>query len=129
MCRNLSELPADLPAILPYPTHLGSALGCLCILLALQCSSTLQAAPQYPHLFINAQELDHLRLKLGTEPWRARLLQQVKHDADAGNPVAAAVVHALTKDRDYGAKVRLHLLQQAKEFVPGSPGAQYPWGA
>src|SRR5262249_12438722 len=93
MCRNSSGLPADLPAIRPYPPHLGSALSCLCILLALQSSSTLQAAPQFPNLFVNAQEIDHLRLKLGSEPWRARLLQQVKHDANAGNPVAAAVVH------------------------------------
>jgi hypothetical protein len=128
MCRNLSELPADIPVILPCPTHLRSALSCLCILLALQSASTLHAAPHYPNLFVNAQELEHLRLKLETEPWRARLLEQVKQDADAGNPVAAAVVHVLTKDRDYGVKVRVHLLQQAKDFVPGRPGAQYPWG-
>ena len=76
MCRNLSELPADIPAILPYPTHQRSALSCLCILLALQSASTLQAAPQCPNLFVNAQELDHLRLKLKTEPWRARLQEQ-----------------------------------------------------
>jgi hypothetical protein len=88
----------------------------------------LQSAPQNPNLFVNAQELDRLRLKLKTEPWRARLLEQVKQDADAGNPVAAAVVHALANDRDYGLKVRAHLLQQAKDFVPGKTGAQYPWG-
>jgi hypothetical protein len=128
MCRNLSKLPADIPAILPYRTHLRSALNCLCVLLALQSASTLQAAPQYPNVFVNAQELDHLRLRLKTEPWRARLLEQVKRDADAGNPVAAAVVHALTEDRDYGVKVRMHLLQQTRDFVPGRPGAQYPWG-
>jgi hypothetical protein len=128
MCRNLSKLAADLPAILPYSSHLRSALGCLCILLALQSASTLQAEPQHPNVFVNAHELEHLRLKLKAEPWRARLLEQVKHDADAGNPVAAAVVHALTTDRDYGAKARAHLLQRAKEFIPGRPGAQYPWG-
>src|SRR5262249_57349005 len=51
-----------------------------------------------------------------------------KQDADTGNPVAAAVVYVLEQDHDYGVKVRLHLLQQAKDFVPGRPGAQYPWG-
>jgi hypothetical protein len=128
MCRNRSELPADIPAILPYSTDLRSALRCLWIPLTLQGVGTLQAAPQYPNLFVNARELDHLRLKIKTESWRARLLEHVKQDADAGNPVAAAVVHALTEDRGYGAKVRGHLLQQAKDFVPGRPGAQYPWG-
>lgn len=128
MCRDLSELPADIPAIVPYPTHLRSALSFVCILFALQCPSTVHAAPHHPNLFVNAQELDRLRLKLETEPWRARLLEQVKHDADAGNTVAAAVVHVLTKDRVYGTKVRAQLLQQAKDFVPGRPGAQYPWG-
>jgi hypothetical protein len=72
--------------------------------------------------------LDQLRVTLKTEPWRARLLEQVKKDADGGNPVAAAVVYAMTGDRACGAKVRAHLVQQAKDFVPGWPEAQYPWG-
>jgi hypothetical protein len=127
MCRNLSELHAGISAILPDPTCLSSALSYLCILLALASAGTVHAA-EHPNLFVNAPELQQLRLKLKTEPWRASLLEQVKHDADAGNPVAAAVVYALTEDRAYGAKVREHLLQQAKDFVPGSPGAQYPWG-
>ena len=128
MFRRLSELPSDRPAILPRPTHVGSTITCLCILLALGGAGILQAAPQHPNLFVHAKELEHLRMKLETEPWRARLLEQVKQDADAGNPVAAAVVYALTEDRVCGAKVRAHLIQQAKDFVPGRPGAQYPWG-
>jgi hypothetical protein len=88
----------------------------------------LHAAPQHPNLFVNATELDQLRVKLKTEPWRAKLLEQVREDAGAGNPVAGAVVYALTGDLASGTKVRGQLVRQAREFVPGRRDAQYPWG-
>jgi hypothetical protein len=128
MFRTFSELSSGSPACLPLFARERWTTAFLCILLVLGGAGILRAAPQHPNLFVNASELDQLRMKLKTEPWRARLLEQVKKDADDGNPVAAAVVYAMTGDRVYGAKVRAHLLQQAKDFVPGRPGAQYPWG-
>lgn len=128
MFRRFSELPSGSPAILLLFAHVRLTTALLCIPLALGGAGILHAAPQHPNLFVNAGELDQLRMKLKTEPWRARLLEQVKKDADGGNPVAAAVVYAMTKDRACGSKVRAHLVQQAKDFVPGRPGAQYPWG-
>jgi len=128
MIRTYSQRPAGCPVVLPLLALVRFTTAVLCILLALGNAGILHAAAQHPNLFVNATELVQLRAKLKSEPWRARLLEQVKEDADAGNPVAAAVVYALTEDRVYGEKVRPHLVQQAKGFVPGRPGAQYPWG-
>jgi hypothetical protein len=118
--------------ILPRSAPLRSRAAILCILCFLGGAGVLRAAPPHPNLFVNAGELEQLRAKLKTEPWRARLLDEVKQDAEAGNPVAAAVVFALSGDRASGAKVREHLLRQVKDFVPhpegARPGAQYPWG-
>ena len=123
MFRKFSELSSGSPACLPLFARERWTTAFLCILLVLGGAGILHAAPQHPNLFVNASELDQLRMKLKTEPWRARLLEQVKKDADDGNPVAVAVVYAMTGDRVCGAKVRAHLLQQAKDFVPGRPGA------
>jgi hypothetical protein len=102
-------------------------LACVCLALS---GAAAHEAPgqQHPNLFVNARQLEQLRSKIKTEPWRAKLLDQVKKDADAGNPVAAAVVYTIAQDQAYGAKAREHLVRQAKDFVPGRPGAQYPWG-
>jgi len=116
------------PVIVPLLTYARWTTAMFCMLLALGGAGILHAAPQHPNLFVNAGELEQLRMKLKTEPWRTRLLEQVKKDADGGNPVAAAVVYAMTEDGACGSKVRAHLVQQAKDFVPGRPGAQYPWG-
>ena len=89
----------------------------LAVLFVLGRDGMLRAAPQHPNLLVNATELVRLRAKLEVEPWRAKLLEQVKNDADAGNPVAAAVVYALTENRAYGEKVRGHLVHQAKDKV------------
>ena len=101
----------------------------LCTLLVLGGAAVLHAAPQHPHLLVNAGDLEQLRMKLKSEPWRARLLDEVKKDADGGNPVAAAVVYAIAGDRACGAKALAHLLQQAKDFVPGRPGRGLSLGA
>ena len=127
MIRRFPELPPGIRAILPWLARVRWTTALLFILHAFG-GGILYAAPQHPNLFVNAGELDNLRIKLKTEPWRARLLEQVKQDADGGNPVAAAVVYAMTEDLVYGAKVRAHLVQQAKSFVAGQPGTQYPWG-
>ncbi len=116
------------PAIAPLLMHIRWTAAILCTVLELGGAGMLSAAPQHPNLLVNAGELEQLRVKFKSEPWRARLLEDVKKDADGGNPVAAAVVYAMTGDRACGATVRRHLLQQAKDFVPGRPGAQYPWG-
>jgi hypothetical protein len=108
--------------------HIPVTTALLCVLSAYSGPDLLHAAPPHPNLFVNAKELEQLRVKLQAEPWRAKLLEEVKQDADGGNPVAAAVVSALTGDGVYAMKVRAHLLQQARDFVPGRPGAQYPWG-
>jgi len=105
-----------------------STTAVCCALLAFPGAGALRAAPEHPNLFVNAGELDRLRAKLEAEPWRAKLLEQVREDAGGGNLVAGAVVYALTGDRASGAKVRAQLLQEARAFVPGRPGAQYPWG-
>jgi len=71
-------------------------MAVLSILRVAGSTGVVHAALQHPNLFVNATELEQLRVKLKTEPWRARLLDQVKEDADSGNPVAAAIVYALT---------------------------------
>jgi hypothetical protein len=84
---------------------------------------------QHPNLFVNAQELQSLREKLTTEQWRADLFKQVKADADSGNLVACAVVHALEQDEQYGSKVRTQLVQRAANYLKSKPkNAAYPWG-
>jgi hypothetical protein len=128
MIHRLSQRPSGSTAVFPLLAHVRVATAVFCILFAVGSAGVLRAAPQHPNLFVNATELVQIRAKLETESWRARLLEQVKADFDAGNPVAAAVVYALTQDRVYGEKVRAHLVQQAKSFVPGHTGAQYPWG-
>ena len=116
------------PLITPGGANARWTMAVLCILPALGGAAALHAAPLHPNLFVDTNELDQLRRKIETEPWRAKLLEQVKGDADAGNQVAAAVVYALTGDRARGAEVRAHLLQQVQDYVPDRPGAQYPWG-
>ena len=83
---------------------------------------------RHPNLFVNADELRELRLKLETEKWRAQLFEDVKADAASGNLVASAVVYAVAEDEQAGNKVRNTLVQQAQGFVPKNPNAQYPWG-
>ena len=34
----------------------------------------------FPNLFVNAPELEQLRARLKTEPWRAALLQRVRKE-------------------------------------------------
>jgi len=83
---------------------------------------------RHPNLFITADGLRELRLKLDTEKWRADLFEDVKKDAASGNVVASAVVYALTQDVQAGNRVRNHLVQRARGYVPKNPNAQYPWG-
>ena len=120
------------PPIVPSLVHARWTTAMLGSLLALGGAGILHAAPQHPNLFVNAGELDQLRMKLKTEPWRAGLLEQVKQDADGGNPVAAAVVYAMTGDCARGAKVRARprAASQGLRAPPKGtrPVAQYPWG-
>jgi Heparinase II/III-like protein len=128
MFRRFSQLPSGRPANVQRLAQRRLTTAFLGSLLALGSAGVLHAAPRHPNLFVNAEEMRQLRLRLKTEAWRARLLEQVKQDADAGNPVAASVVYALTENPVDGEKVHSHLVRQAKDFVPGRPGAQYPWG-
>ena len=86
MFRRYSQRPSGSTAVLPLRAHGRVATAVLCTLLAPGSAGMLHAAPQHPNLFVNATELVQLRAKLKTEPWRAKLLEQVKQDADAGNP-------------------------------------------
>ena len=87
------------------------------------------AGEQHPNLFLNAQELQNLREKLKTEPWREELLKQVKADADTGNAVACAIVYAITQEEPYGSKARTQLVGTAANYLQSKPkNPEYPWG-
>jgi len=70
MFGRLSEVSPSSPAILPWLVHVRLTAVILCILLARGGAGILLAAPQHPNLFVNARELDLLRMKLPAEPWR-----------------------------------------------------------
>ena len=80
MFRRFSHRPSGSTAVLPLFAHVRVATAVLCMQLALGSAGMLHAAPQHPNLFVNATELVQLRAKLETEPWRARLLEQVKQE-------------------------------------------------
>src|ERR1051326_8321766 len=88
------------------------------------------AAPIHPNLILNKEEIQEIREKVRTQPWAAKILERMKHEVQRQDPdsefhLSAAVLYALTRDRQYIASALPALSTKATEWQ--QPLTQYIW--
>jgi hypothetical protein len=91
-------------------------LACLALLVpAIVASAAGHHPVKHPNLLLNAEEIEHVKLKVREHPWAAELLGRLRALADDDNhtsrePRDAAVAYALTGERKYADAVRRALI-------------------